>query len=1050
MGEDHKTEAKRAAFREVAPVPDRAAIEAAALERWDVSDVFARLRAALRGGESFSFVDGPITANNPMGVHHAWGRTLKDVIQRYHAMRGRELRWQNGFDCQGLWVEVEVEKSLGLDAKGEIEEFGLDRFARACRDRVAHFADVIISQSRRLGMWMDWGRSYYTMADANISAIWGFLARCHERGLLYRGDRLMPWCARCGTSLSQHELTDSYKELRHPSLYVSLPLRERPGESLVVWTTTPWTLPANVAAAVHPDASYLRLQTDSGVLVVAADRAADLPVAGRPDGEVLGSDLVGLTYRSPFAGLPAQREIGHRVVGWTEVSLTEGTGVVHIAPGCGAEDRDLGEREGLPVVSPVDETGRFVAEFGDLAGLSVDEASAVITARLDADGLLVRADEITHRYPVCWRCSTPLIHRLVDEWFLASGPVRDELLAAAAKVDWRPEHAGKQMAAWLENMGDWCISRRRYWGLPLPFWFCDEGHLTVIGSREEMGAKARGGTDALAELHRPWIDEVVVSCGVCDEPARRVADVGDCWLDAGIVPFSTLGWENAEAVASGYGTGAAEGLTDADLPDHAHWERWFPAEWVCEMREQVRLWFYSMLFMSVVFEGRAPYRRVLTYGRVNDEHGREMHKSWGNAIWFDDAVEKIGADTMRWIFARHDPARDLHFGFGLAEQAERRFLTLWNTYAFLVTYANLAGWAPDRRLLDEGPDPTRLDRIDRWMLARTDELVRAAREALDAADTPRFTAEVERYWTDLSGWYVRRSRRRAWAATDGGDTTVFEVLWHAVITLARCLAPAVPFVADEIWQNLVTEAVEDAPDSVHLAGYPHPRHEHADPALLREMHIVRQIAELGRAARSDAEIRIRQPLRTLLVATQDPHARQAVTDHATLLAEECNVRDVKVTDRAGEVARTEVVPEFSVLGPRHGARAQKIGRRLRDGAYTWDGGRVRVDGETLEPDEFTVRLRAKEGLALAEARGIVVALDTELDEDLLLEGRARDLVREIQDRRRRLGFDITDRIELTYPEESADVIAAHGDRIAAETLATSVRLGETLDVRKRP
>ena len=503
------------AFRPVDKQPDHIELEHRILDRWDDEGTFDALREQNRGGEPWSFIDGPITANNPMGVHHAWGRTLKDVWQRYHAMLGHELRYQNGFDCQGLWVEVEVEKSLGLNSKPEIEEYGLDRFARACRDRVAEYSGVQANQSRRLGQWMDWERSYYTMTDPNISYIWTFLAECHARGWLYVGHRSMPWCPRCGTSLSQHELIDSYNDITHPSLFVRFPLHGREREYLAVWTTTPWTLPANVAAAVDPEADYARVETLAGIAIVAAARLEHIPLQGTVIDTIKGSDLVGLSYDGPFDDLDAQSGVEHRVVAWDEVSLEEGTGIVHIAPGCGEEDFQLGTREGLATLVPVDESGAFYDQYGWLHGKHAGEVAREVIEDLGERGRLIDAGELTHRYPVCWRCGTELLYRLVDEWFIRSDEVRAPMIEAARSVEWSPPQYGKRMEDWLNNMGDWCISRKRYWGLPLPFWFCEDRHMTLIASKADLLATAIRGADGLEELHRPWIDDVIVPCAEC-------------------------------------------------------------------------------------------------------------------------------------------------------------------------------------------------------------------------------------------------------------------------------------------------------------------------------------------------------------------------------------------------------------------------------------------------------------------------------------------------------------------------------------------------------
>src|SRR5579884_2163555 len=622
----HRTRLKPV-FDPLPPVPDSNALELEVLERWEREGTFQKLRDRNRGGPRWSFIDGPVTANKTLAVHTAWGRTLKDVFQRYKAMRGFDQRYQNGFDCQGLWIEVGVEHELGLNSKPEIEEFGLEEFARRCRDVVVWSSTELTRGSKRLGQWMDWGNDYFTFSDTNIEYIWKFLKLVHERGWLYMGHRATEWCPRCGTSISQHELAMGgvYQERADPSVYVRLPLLEgqgHDGESLVVWTTTPWTLPANVAAAVAPDAEY-GLRPNGEWVAVARYPEESF-------GRVLhGTELLDLRYSGPFDTLGPGSAVEHRVVAWEDVTMDQGTGIVHIAPGCGEEDFELGRELGLPVLTPVDEAGRFYDGYGWLHGLSTGDAADQIVGNLGERGLLVESGLYEHSYPHCWRCDTPLIFRLADDWFISVQELRPQLLDANGTVRWTPEYMGKRMDDWLRNMGDWNISRRRYYGLPLPFYPCACGHLNVIGSKAELAERALEGMEQLEELRRPWIDRVPIRCESCGERVERIAEVGDVWLDAGIVPFSTLGWESPEFVPEGYATGAAQGLTTADLPDHSYWETWFPADWVSEMREQIRLWFYSQLFMSVVLTGRAPFRQVLGYEKMLDETGREMHGSWG-------------------------------------------------------------------------------------------------------------------------------------------------------------------------------------------------------------------------------------------------------------------------------------------------------------------------------------------------------------------------------------------------------------------------------------
>ena len=688
--------------------PDHPALELEILELWEREGTFEQLRELNRGGPKFSFVDGPVTANRMvLGVHTAWGRTLKDVFQRYKALHGHEQRYQNGFDCQGLWIEVGVERALGLNSKREIEEYGLAEFARRCRDVVVQSSRALTEGSIRLGQWMDWGKDYFTFSDTNIEYIWRFLRLVHERGWLYLGHRSTEWCPRCGTSISAHELVGSYVDRADPSLYVRLPLRDALGGSLLIWTTTPWTLPANVAAAVHPDAEYgLR---EDGVWVAVA-RYPDAVYTQRRK----GAELVGLEYEGPYDTMLGDTAVTHRVIPWDEVSLEEGTGIVHIAPGCGSEDFELSRVHDLPVLTPVDEAGRFYDEYGWLHGLSTVEAAEQIIGDLEERGRLHESGLHEHRYPECWRCHTPLIFRISDDWFIGVEELRQPLRDANAEVEWTPAYMGKRMDDWLVNMGDWNISRRRYYGLPLPFYPCGCGHLNVIGSKAELEERALEGLDQLEELRRPWIDEVPIVCEQCGEEVRRIPEVGDVWLDAGIVPFSTLGWRNEEYVEEGYATGAAKGLTKADLPDHAYWEEWFPADWVSEMREQIRLWFYSQHFMSVVLTGKAPYKRVLGYEKMLDETGREMHSSWGNTIDAPDAFETMGADVMRWQFCAQPPDRNLLFGFGPGHEIKRKLLTLWNSTRFLVDYATIGGFRPEW-----GAAPPVERPLDRWLAART-------------------------------------------------------------------------------------------------------------------------------------------------------------------------------------------------------------------------------------------------------------------------------------------------------------------------------------------
>jgi isoleucyl-tRNA synthetase len=1006
-------------FTKLPEKPDHPAIEIAMLELWELEQTFEQLRERNRGGPRWSFVDGPVTANKALGVHTAWGRTLKDVFQRYKAMRGFDQRYQNGFDCQGLWIEVGVERELGLNSKREIEEYGLEKFAAKCREVVAWSAGELTRGSKRLGQWMDWGNDYFTFSDTNIEYIWKFLKHVHERGWLFVGHRSTEWCPRCGTSLSQHELSQSgvYQERADPSLYVRLPLlEERKGQSLVVWTTTPWTLPANVAAAVHPGEEYGRRENGEWVAVKLFPDETFVE-------KLRGSELLGWRYRGPFDDLEPGSQVEHGVIPWEDVTMDQGTGIVHIAPGCGAEDFELSREHGLDVLTPVDESGRFYESYGWLHGLTTTESADQIVGRLGEHGLVVESGLYTHSYPHCWRCDTPLIFRISDDWFISVQEIRPKLLEENAKVEWVPEYMGKRMDDWLRNMGDWNISRRRYYGLPLPFYRCDCGHLNVIGSKAELAERALEGVEQLQELRRPWIDRVPIRCEECGERVVRIPEVGDVWLDAGIVPFATLGWESPEYVLEGYATGAARGLTRADLPDHAYWEQWFPADWVSEMREQIRLWFYSQFFMSVVLVGTSPYRRVLGYEKMLDEKGREMHGSWGNMIDAEEAFAQMGADVMRWQYCAQPPDRNLLFGYGPAHEIKRKLLTFWNSVRFLVDYGLIEGFAPTW----SERDPSRLDLrpLDRWLVERTRRLVAAATDAYEATLTVEVIRAFDSFVDDVSNWYIRRSRRRFYSY----DEAAFTTLWYAVTESLRLLAPVMPFFADHLWRNLV----HDGPASVHLAGWPEV--EEADDRLLAEIVEVRRVVELGRQARSTSQLKLRQPLRRLVVGGASPAAH----GHAGEIADELRVKDVEFGDV--EASELKVKPNLPALGPRLGAALAGVREQLGRGEFEeLDGGRFQVNGHVLEPHEVLVERVGREGWAVASDAGLTVALDVALDDDLRLEGRLLDRIHEVNVLRKESGLELTDRIRLWLPD--ADLVDRFKDRLAAETLAVSVETGD--------
>jgi len=1031
-------------FSSVDPKPDFPALERARLRRWDDERVVEQyLRRNEASAKRWSFLDGPITANNPMAVHHAWGRTYKDVFQRFKTMQGFRQRYRNGFDCQGLWIEVEVERELGFTSKHDIESYGVGRFVEACKERVQRFADQITEQSVRLGMWMDWPNSYYTNSDENNYAIWHFLKTCHDRGWLYKGFDVMPWCPRCGTGLSNMEIvTEGYKELTHASVYLKLPLNERPGEALLVWTTTPWTLAANVAAAVHPDRAYVRVRQGADVLYLAKAALNVLRGDYTVEAELPGRELVGLTYRGPFDELPAQQGVVHRVIEWEEVSEEEGTGIVHIAPGCGQEDFALSKQLDLAVIAPIDDTGNYIDGFDFLSGRFAGDVAEAVFDSLQGKGLLERVEDYSHRYPVCWRCNSELVFRLVDEWFInmdgvdpASGRrLREQTMDVAHKVRWIPEFGLERELDWLRNMSDWMISKKRYYGLALPIYPCACGHVEVIGGREELRAKAAEGWERFEghSPHRPWVDEVKVRCSQCGEAVARIGDVGNPWLDAGIVPFSTLRYDG----------------------DRSYWQEWFPADFIIEsFPGQFRNWFYALLAMSTALENREPFRAVLGHGQVRDEHGEDMHKSKGNAIWFDDAAERAGVDTMRWLFMRHNPANNLNFGWHTCDEVRRGLvLTLWNTYAFFVTYANIDGWTPGAK--GQGRRAR-----DRWITSELHQLIADVTAGLDDYDTMTPARRIQSFVEDLSNWYVRRSRRRFWKSEDDADKqSAYETLYDCLATLARLLAPFMPFLADELYENLVGSQDGEAAPSVHLGDWPLADPSLIDAALNDEVRVVMRLASLGRSARSKAGIKVRQPLPRVFIKARAAIEEGALRRMQAQLLDELNVRELVPIHDESDFLRYEVRPNLPLLGPKYGQAVAGIRKALAEqdpaavAALVADGRHVEAGGYLLEPSELLVTTVEREGYASAQEAGYIVVVDTEVPAELRDEGLAREIVHRIQNLRRDAGFDVSDRI-VAYWQSDDDpstgsgqalrgVLSAFAEYVQGETLSLELIEGE--------
>ncbi|MBU2545209.1 isoleucine--tRNA ligase [Patescibacteria group bacterium] len=823
---------------------DFAKSENKVLKFWKDKKIFQKLQKKNKGKKRWSFLDGPITANNPMGVHHAWGRTYKDMFQRYNAMKGFDQRYQNGFDCQGLWVEVEVEKEKGFKNKKDIEKFGIDKFVNACKERVLKYSKIQTDQSIRLGQFMDWDKSYFTMSDENNYTIWNFLKVCHKKELLYKGHDSVPWCPRCGTAISQHEiLTEEYKELTHKSIYFKLPVAGQKDTYFLAWTTTPWTLPGNVALAVNPELEYVKIKKNKSIYILLKEKADII------NGEIIekfkGKKLEGLKYEGLFDDLSGLKE--HKVILWKDITEEEGTGIVHIAPGCGAEDFKLSKELDLPVVDLSDDESNYREEFGELAGKFVGskEVREWIFEELKKRKRVFKIEDYLHRYPTCWRCKTELIFRVVDEWYISMDKIRKDLVKTAKQIKWIPGFGLDRELDWLKNMHDWLISKKRYWGLALPIYECDCGHFEVIGSKEELKKRAVSGWNKFEgnSPHRPWIDEVKIECSKCKKEISRIKDVGNPWLDAGIVPFSTMGKE------------------------------WFPAELVCEsFPGQFKNWFYALIVMSTVLENTNPTKTVFGFASVKDGKGEEMHKSKGNAIWFDSAVEKIGADPMRWMYARQNPVNDLKFGFKSAEEIKRKLLTLCNVYTFFDTYCSKGTWF---LLAERNPVP--LNILDRWILSRFNNLVKKVIKNLDNYNSMTAVLAIEDFFIeDLSLWYVRRSRKRL----RDGETGTF---YYILLNLSKLIAPIMPFFSEEMYSNLKTK---DMPESVHLCDWP--KVDKTNDKLEEKMRQVRNIVTLALAERAELGIKVRQPLSELTIKDK------LDKDLLELIKDEVNVKKVSV------------------------------------------------------------------------------------------------------------------------------------------------------------
>ena len=992
---------------------------------WEENKCFEKLKIRNKDKKPFRFLDGPITANNPMGIHHAWGRTTKDIFLRYKAMQGHSCLYRNGFDAQGLWVEVEVEKELGFKNKKDIEHFGMDNFTDKCVERVERFSRVITEQSKRLGQWMDWENSYYTNTDENITGIWNFLKKCHENKWIKQSHRPMPWCPRCGTSLSEHEMTGSYKELEHTAVFFKLPLKEKPWD-ILVWTTTPWTLCANVALAVNPEIDYCVVDYgDKRPVLLAKSALRFIKEKKTILQHVKGSELEGLGYETCFPFLPAQKELSHKIVLWNMVSSEDGSGVVHIAPGCGVEDFELGQKLGLPSICPVDEYGNFLEGYDWLIGQNVSEVSESVFSKLEEQGKLFVTHSHKHSYPICWRCKSEVIFRLVQEWYIATEEIKPKLKDAASTVKWEPEHVGKRMQDWLANMGDWSISRKRFYGLPLPFYPCKKcGKLTVVGSKEELRELGGSKVDKLPELHRPWIDNIKIKCPCCESEVTRIIEVGDVWLDAGITPFSTMGYFN----------------------DRDKWEKNFPAEWVTEMIEQVRLWFYSLLFMSVTLTGKAPYERVLAYGSVVGEDGSKFSKT-GFMIKFDEAAEKIGSDAIRYLFAGANVASEVRFGYNLGEEARRKLLAFWNVYSFFMTYATIE--KPE--LKNFKPDVKLDDITDRWLVARTNRFIKEATSTLENYKTSEVIRAFEVFTDDMSNWYVRINRRRFWKQEQTENKlAAYWCLYHALKATMQIMAPIIPFMTEQMWQNMVRYFESSSEESIHLSNWPQGL-QVEDSKILKEMEIVRKLVGLALKLRNEKQLKVKQPLSAMYIRT-DYDNKEIINKMMNIIRDELNIKEIVFLEDFCSLKKRYLTLNFKNAGTELKENLKEVKRLLEETTeYEMfemvnqfdSGARVKIPkwDKPLESKLFLEKTMYNDDFAVENDGNIEIALLLTLSEDLILEGFYRELLRQCQLLRKEAGLRVEQKIVLGIKSNSMridEVIKRYHRSICEETLASDI------------
>ncbi len=996
------------------------------LKFWNDNKIFEKLKKQNeKTGKYYAFLDGPITANYIMGLHHAWNRSLKDVMLRFAGMNGCAAHYQNGFDAHGLPVELRVEKELNLNSKKEIEKYGVENFIEKCLGVVDKYSSKITEQSKRLGQWMDWDDSYFTNSDQNITAIWHFLKVCHEKGWISEKYRPTPWCIRCGTALSEHEMgdADAYKEVEHTAVFFKLPVLGT-NNSVIVWTTTPWTLSSNVAVAVNPEFKYsiCKVKSDTRNLIVCSSMLkvlkGDLVEVVE---EISGKDLVGLSYETCFPEFDEQN-FEHKIVAWDQVDSVEGSGMVHIAPGCGAEDFDLGQSIGLKNIMPIDEAGNFYNGFGFLSGKNANEVADLVFEELKARGKLYYTHKYKHRYPHCWRCKNPVLYRLVKNWVIKMDEIRPALIKAIYDVEFQPEFMKKRMLDWLNNMGDWSISRKRYYGVPLPIYKCPHcGKLTVVGSLEELARlSSQEEVDSLPHIHKPYIDKIKITCPNCGEKVERIPEVGDCWLDAGITPFSTKKY----------------------FSDKEFFEKNFPIEVVLEGKEQIRLWFYSLLVMSVALTGRAPYKKIVCTAMLLDRDGNKLSKSSPNNIPIDEAFEKIGADIVRYMFSSNNMTSDVRFSFEATDEIRRKILGFWNNYVFFNTYASI----DNPRLDGFKPNLESLDLTDRWLLAKLNKFVRDSFENYKNQKFFAVTNDFEELSDELSNWYIRVNRRRFWKSEDEEDKLcAYFTLFTAIKTICQVMSPIIPFITEYIWQNMVRELEGDAKESIFLENFPSALEEFDDQKLIDDTNVIRNVIAIALRLRNENQIKIKQPLKHLYVLMSNANV-DAIKEYEELIKEELNIKEITFEEDNTKFNDEFLTVNFKAAGARLKGAVQQLKNTLallsdeeqKKLVEQFKNGNVEVEGfEPLPAEVFILSSKPKKDFVIASENGLTCVLDITIDENLMLEGLSRELIRTIQVLRKEANFKVEERIEVALKTESetlSKVISKYSERIKAEVL----------------